>query len=155
MYYIGVIGGNSVSKKLYDTAYKAGQEIAKRGGIVVCGGLSGVMEAACKGAREQGGLTIGILPGRDKSTANEFTGVRIACGMGEARNIVIANTADGFVAIDGEYGTLSEIAFALKLGKPVVGMKTYDIKGIVAVNNPVEAVERIFKMVKEKNEKTY
>lgn len=155
MYYIGVIGGNSVGKKLYNTAYKVGQEIAERGGIVVCGGLSGVLEAACKGAKGQGGLTIGILPGREKSGTNKFVDVKIACGIGEARNIVLVNTADGFVAVDGKYGTLSEIAFALKIGKPVVGVKTYDIKGIVAMNNPSDAVEKIFKMVKGKNEKSY
>lgn len=92
MHVIGVIGGRAVSKKFYDIAYRAGAGIAKRGGVVVCGGLSGVMEAAARGARENGGRTIGILPGRDRAGANKYIDTAIPTGMGEARNIVIVNT---------------------------------------------------------------
>jgi hypothetical protein len=141
---IGVIGGNSVGKKHYEAAYKAGREIARRGAVLVCGGLAGVMEASCKGAKKEGGVTIGILPSKNKKTANKYVDMAVATGIGEARNAVIVNTADGFVAIDGKEGTLSEIAFALKAGKPVAGIDTYDLPEIIKCGTPEEAVEKIF-----------
>jgi uncharacterized protein (TIGR00725 family) len=147
MHVIGVIGGRAVNRKFYEIAYRAGAEIAKRGGVVVCGGLSGVMEAAAKGARDNGGRTIGILPGRNKSEANKYIDTAIPTGIGEARNIVIVNTADGVIAVDGKEGTLSEIAFTLNSGKPIVGIGTYDIKGIIKEDDPARAVERIFKIL--------
>ncbi|MBN2754825.1 MAG: TIGR00725 family protein [Candidatus Goldbacteria bacterium] len=141
---IGVIGGNTVGKKHYEAAYKTGREIARRGAVLVCGGLAGVMEASCKGAKKEGGVTVGILPSKNKKTANKYVDIAVATGIGEARNTVIVNTADGFVAIDGKEGTLSEIAFALKAGKPVAGIDTYDLPEIIKCGTPEEAVEKIF-----------
>ena len=149
-YIIGVIGGSRVNKSIYRIAYEVGKFIAKKKGIVVCGGLTGVMEAACKGAKEENGLTIGILPDNNKNTANRYVDIPIPTGIGEARNMVIINTADGLIAIDGKYGTLSEVAFALRRGKPIVGIDTFDFKDIIKANTPYEAVEKIFAMVSEK-----
>ena len=150
MYIIGVIGGNSVSAEIYDIACKVGSEIAKKKGVVVCGGLSGVMEAACKGAKSKGGTTIGILPGRNKDAANKYVDFAVATGIGEARNSVIVNTADGLVAVNGKEGTLSEIAFSLKHKKPIVGIKTFKIKGVAEESNPKIAVERLFEMIEKR-----
>jgi uncharacterized protein (TIGR00725 family) len=147
MHVIGVIGGNSVGKKHYDAAFTAGAGIAKRGAVLVCGGLSGVMEAACRGAKSEGGTTIGILPGKSRKAANGFVDHAIATGLGEARNLAIVNTADAFIAIDGKEGTLSEIAFALKAGKKVIGIDTYDIDGIIKARSPVDAVEKVFSIL--------
>ncbi|HPI02557.1 MAG TPA: TIGR00725 family protein [Candidatus Goldiibacteriota bacterium] len=141
---IAVIGGNNAAKKHIEAAYKAGNEIARRGAVLVCGGLSGVMEASCRGAKKGGGITIGILPSKNGKTANKYVDIPVATGMGEARNVVIVNTADAFVAIDGKEGTLSELAFALKAGKPVAGIDTYDIPGIMKCAGPEEAVEKVF-----------
>ncbi len=144
---IGVIGGSKISKRFYDIAYCVGACAAKRGAAGVCGGLSGVMEAAAKGARENGGRVIGILPGRSKADANKYVDIPIATGFGEARNIAIVNTADGLIAVDGKEGTLSEIAFALKSGKPIAGIETYDIKGIIKERDPEKAVDTVIKLI--------
>jgi len=108
--------------------------------VLVCGGLGGVMEAACRGARDAGGRTVGILPGADRSAANRFVDVAIPTGLGEARNALVVRSADALVAVGGGYGTLSEIALALKAGKPVVGLDSWDIDGIEAAATPEEAV---------------
>lgn len=147
---IGVIGGSTVSKKLYGYARKVGYEIAKRKDAVVCGGLSGVMEAVCKGAKEAGGLTIGILPSSQAHEANKYIDIAIPTGVGDARNVIIANTAIGFIAIDGKEGTLSEIAFALKRKKTVVGINTYNLPGIVKESDPVEAVKKLYNLLGDK-----
>ncbi|HPD18293.1 MAG: TIGR00725 family protein [Candidatus Goldbacteria bacterium] len=147
---IGVIGGSTVNRKIYEHARTVGNEIARRGDVVVCGGLSGVMEAACKGAKEAGGLTIGILPSSWAKDANKYVDIAIPTGIGEARNVVIINTAVGFIAVDGREGTLSEIAFALKRKKPVVGINTYDLPGIVKENDPVKAVKKLYELMGEK-----
>jgi uncharacterized protein (TIGR00725 family) len=102
--------------------------------------MGGVMEAACRGAKAAGGLTIGILPGPDKTGANDYVDIAIATGLGEARNLAIIRTADVLIAVGGSYGTLSEIGFALKAGKKVVGLKTWDIKGIVPAATAEDAV---------------
>lgn len=128
---IGVVGGGSCSPDIYELACEVGVEIAKRGYRLVCGGLAGVMEAACRGAREAGGITIGILPGVDKQDANPFVDVIIPTGLGHARNILVVHASDALIAIDGGAGTLSEIAIALKVGKPVVGIRTWDLEGKV------------------------
>ncbi len=147
---IGIIGGSAVNKKFYEYARIAGYEIAKRKDAVVCGGLSGVMEAACKGAKEAGGLTIGILPSSSSSDANKYIDIAIPTGIGDARNVVITNTAVGFIAVDGKEGTLSEIAFALKRKKPIVGIETYNLPGIVKENDPVKAVKKLYDLLGEK-----
>jgi uncharacterized protein (TIGR00725 family) len=113
--------------------------------MVVTGGLGGVMEAACRGAREAGGRTIGILPGTERSAANAFVDVAIPTGMGEARNALVVRSADALIAIGGAYGTLSEIALALKAGKRVAGLGSWEIDGAEAVDSPVAAVETVLR----------
>ena len=108
--------------------------------VLVCGGLGGVMEAACRGASEAGGVSIGILPGSDRGAANRFVEVAIPTGLGEARNAFVVRSADAVVAVGGGYGTLSEIAFALKAGKPVIGLGSWEIEGVRAAESPEQAV---------------
>jgi uncharacterized protein (TIGR00725 family) len=139
---IGVIGGRRVDKLLLNEAEKVGRLVGKKEIVLVCGGLSGVMEAVSKGARSEGGITVGILPQEHKKDANEYIDIPIVTGLGIGRNVIIARTADVLISIGGEYGTLSEIAFALQMGKPVIGIRTWDIKGIIAVANAEEAVDR-------------
>ena len=138
--YIGVIGGAKCSRSVRKLAEVVGRGIAKSGAVLVCGGKGGVMTAACCGAKAAGGLTVGILPGRDRRGANKYVDVAIATGINEARNLAIIRTADALVAVGGSYGTLSEIGFALKAGKRVVGLKTWDIKGMVPAATAEEAV---------------
>ena len=127
-------------------AYEVGRLLAEAGCAIVCGGLGGVMEAACRGARSASGLTIGILPGPTRTDANPYVDVAIATGMGEARNVVIVRTADVLVAVGGGFGTLSEIGHALRLGKRVVGLGTWEVSrggrdaGILRASTPEEAV---------------
>jgi hypothetical protein len=139
---IGVIGGRRVDKTLLNEAEKVGSLIAQKEIVLVCGGLSGVMEAVAKGARSAGGITVGILPQEHKRDANEYIDIPIVTGLGIGRNVIIARTADVLISIGGEYGTLSEIAFALQMGKPVIGIRTWDIKGIIPVPNAEEAVNK-------------
>lgn len=141
---IGVIGGRKTEKTLLMEAEKVGRLIAGRGGIVVCGGLKGVMEAASRGARSAGGLTIGILPQDDKREANEFIDIAIPTGLGVGRNVIVARTAEALIAVGGEYGTLSEIAFALQMKKTVVGIGSWQIKGVIQAESAEEAVEKAF-----------
>ena len=115
--------------------------MARRGAVVVCGGLGGVMEAVCRGAQEEGGTAVGILPGLDRSAANPHVSVALATGLGEARNALVVRAADALIAIGGAYGTLSEIALALKGGKRVIGLGTWDIEGIELADGAEAAVE--------------
>jgi uncharacterized protein (TIGR00725 family) len=140
---IGVIGGRDVTDDLLAAAEEVGGLIAKKGYSLICGGLTGVMEAASKGAKEAGGLTIGILPQEDKDSANPYIDVPIATGMGIGRNVMISRTADALIAVGGEYGTLSEIAFALQLGKPVIGIGSWDIKGVLKAVDAEDAVKKV------------
>ena len=137
---IGVIGASVIDKNTYDLAFRVGELIAESAAILICGGLTGVMEAACKGAKTRGGITIGILPGREISEANSWVDYPIATGLGEARNLAIINTANALIAISGAYGTLSEIAFALKAHKKVYGLGTWDIDGVIKCDTPEIAV---------------
>jgi uncharacterized protein (TIGR00725 family) len=127
-------------------AYEVGRLLAEAGCTIVCGGLGGVMEAACRGAKSASGLTIGILPGPTRSDANPYVDVAIATGMGEARNVVIVRTADALVAVGGGFGTLSEIGHARRLGKRVVGLHTWEVSlggrdtGILRASDPEQAV---------------
>ncbi len=140
---IGVIGASQCTPELAQAARHVGRLAARRGAIVVCGGLGGVMEAACQGAREEGGLTVGIIPGYNKHEANPYLDVVIATGMGHGRNTIIAATADVLIAIGGGYGTLSEIALALKIGRPVIVTGgSWDIPGTIKATTPQEAVEK-------------
>ena len=124
---IGVIGGETCSPAEGETAFAVGRELAARGHTLVCGGRGGVMREACRGARSEDGVTVGILPGDDRTDMNEFVTVPIVTGIGFARNTMIPRTADALVAVGGRYGTLSEIAFALIAGKPVVTMGSWDL----------------------------
>jgi hypothetical protein len=144
---IAVIGGRRTEKDLLKEAESIGRLIALRGATLVCGGLGGVMEAASRGAKSAGGITVGILPQNDARDANRFVDIPIATGLGIGRNVVIARTADALIAVGGAYGTLSEIAFALQMGKPVAGIKTWDIKGIISAENAADAVEKVFELL--------
>ena len=145
---IGVIGSGQSESSIYQLAVEVGEEIAKRGAILVCGGLTGVMEAAAEGASSAGGLTVGILPGPSTNSANSFIKIPVATDMGQARNVIIAHTADALVAVAGGAGTLSEIGHALKAGKPVLGLQTIpEIAGVQYVNSAREAVSRAFELI--------
>jgi uncharacterized protein (TIGR00725 family) len=145
---IAVIGAGQCESSIYQLALEVGEEIAKRGAILVCGGLGGVMEAAAKGASMAGGLTAGILPGPSINSANPYIKVPVATDMGQARNVIIAHTADGLVAVSGGAGTLSEIGHALKIGKPIVGLKTIpNLRGVHYVDTAQEAIARIFELI--------
>ena len=137
---VAVVGRGDCSGEEYAAARVVGRLIAGIGAVVCCGGLGGVMEAACRGAREAGGTTVGILP--DTGDANPYVDVTIRTGMGHARNVVLVHSADTVIAVGGGYGTLSEIAVALKTGKPVYGLATWEIEGVVACATPEEAVSR-------------
>ena len=140
--FIGVIGASDGSKDIYKLAEEVGERIAKAGAVLVCGGLGGAMEAASKGAKKGGGTTIGILPDIDKSQANPYIDFPIVTGLGEGRNLLVIRNSDVVIALPGEYGTLSEIAFSLKLGKPTIGLSTWDVsEDIIKVQNPEEAVK--------------
>ncbi|SYZ73670.1 conserved hypothetical protein [Candidatus Zixiibacteriota bacterium] len=150
--FIAVIGAGKCSKKMKDMAEDVGRTIAAGGGILVCGGLGGVMEAAARGAKAKKGLTIGILPGDDKEAANEFIDVAIPSGIGEARNLIVIRTADAIVAMPGKFGTLSEMAFGLKLGKPMVSLSAWNISDDVErFEDPVAAAERALKLAENKS----
>jgi uncharacterized protein (TIGR00725 family) len=145
---IAVIGGAQCPEEIYELARQVGREIAKAGAMLICGGLFGVMEAACRGAKEAGGMTIGILPGKTKDEANAFVDLPIVTGFNDARNVIIARSADGVIAVDGAYGTLSEIAFALKFGKPVAGLKlSFDIPHVAQAATAAEAVNLLLKRI--------
>jgi uncharacterized protein (TIGR00725 family) len=140
---IGVIGqGRDCSPELLQEAEEVGYLIAQQDAVLICGGLGGVMEAACRGAKQAHGLTIGVLPSFASADANPFVDIPIVTGMGEARNLIIVRTAEVLIAVGGKYGTLSEIAFALALGKPVVGLHTWDqLAGIFYVDTPTQAIQ--------------
>lgn len=141
--YVAIIGSGDASGELYDLARQIGSLVAKRGGVVVCGGLSGVMEAAARGASEADGVAIGILPDEDRHRANPYLSYSVATGIGEARNLAVACSADVVIAVGGEYGTLSEIALARKVGRTVVSLGSWDpYAHIVAAASPEEAVEK-------------
>ncbi len=137
---IGVVGGTVATPEVLRCAEETGKLIAEHGFLLICGGMAGVMEAAAKGAKEAGGTAIGILPHADRHEANPFIDIPVASGLGEGRNLVIVRAADLIIAVDGEYGTLSEIAFALKLHKTVIGLGTWDIPGIIKAATPAEAL---------------
>jgi len=154
MIYIGVIGDGVCDDKTYQVAYEVGQLVAERGATLICGGLGGVMEGACKGAKSKGGLTVGILPSEDREWANPFVDVAIPTGLGEARNTLVARCADAVIAVGGQFGTLSEIALALKMKKPVVGIDTWELVrqnrkdgSIKSVTNPQAALAAVYQVL--------
>jgi uncharacterized protein (TIGR00725 family) len=137
---IAVIGKEECTEEEYGAARTAGSLIAAGHAVLCCGGRGGVMEAACRGAKDKGGTTVGILP--DTGQGNPFLDIVIRTGMGHARNVILVQSADAVVAIGGGYGTLSEIAIALKAGKEVFGYRTWEIGGVTACSTPGEAVSR-------------
>jgi uncharacterized protein (TIGR00725 family) len=139
--FIGVIGAGDCSEEICELAEEVGQGIAEAGAVLVCGGMGGVMEAAARGARKQGGITVGILPGVDKTDTNPYIDFPIVTGLGEGRNLLVVRNSDVLIAFPGKFGTLSEIAFALKLGKPVIGLSTWNVSGeIIRASNAGDAV---------------
>ena len=154
---IGVVGGSAPTSAEAATAEAVGRALAKAGAVLVCGGMGGVMEAACRGAKSAGGATIGILPGTDSHEANPYVDLPVVTGLRCARNVIITRTAQAVIAIGGSYGTLSEIGFALSFGKPVVGLGTWKMNReghpsapIFYVATPEEAVERALKLARRR-----
>jgi uncharacterized protein (TIGR00725 family) len=142
MHMIGVVGAGSCNKEIYEQARKVGRGIAKAGAALVCGGLGGVMEGACRGAYEAGGITVGILPGADRHQANAYVTIPVVTDLGHARNILVVRSSDIVMAVSGGYGTLSEISIALKVGKPVIGLDTWpNMEAVQHVATPEEALE--------------
>lgn len=148
--YISVIGAGHCDRETAQAACEVGKRIAKAGAVLVCGGMSGVMEAACRGAKEAGGRTVGILPTEDRSSGNKYLDLALPTGMGEGRNVLVVRAGDAVIAIGGEFGTLSEIGLALKMGKPVIGLGTWKLAKpgepkkdyIIEASTPGEAVEK-------------
>ncbi|HUV30105.1 MAG TPA: TIGR00725 family protein [Acidobacteriota bacterium] len=146
---IAVIGASKCSKKLRDMAALVGRYVAENGGVIVCGGMGGIMEGAARGAKEAGGVTIGILPTDNKADANEFIEYIIPTGFGDARNIMVVRSADAVVAFPGKYGTLSEMAFALLAGKPVISVSAWKLGDeITHVEDPIDAAELAMKLAR-------
>jgi uncharacterized protein (TIGR00725 family) len=153
--FVAVVGGAQCSRDEAKLAEAVGVELAKRKVTLICGGLGGVMAAACKGARSAGGKTVGIVPGNTRDEANSYVDIPIVTGIGEARNVIVVNTAQAVIAIGGKFGTLAEIAYALRSKIPVVGLNTWTlskngrlVKSIIAANNPKEAVEKALAAIK-------
>lgn len=146
---ISVIGGHELNTKVEQLAHRIGILVAKVGGILVCGGLSGVMEAAAKGAKSAGGTTIGLLPGRDKRDANPYIDIALPTSIGFARNAMVACSADIIIALPGSHGTNSEICYGLVYGRPVIDLGNWKIKGMVKVKNLKDAEKKIRTLVKE------
>ncbi len=154
---ISVIGGSKIDSEIYSLACEVGREIAKNGAVLICGGLTGTMEAACKGAKEEGGLTIGILPTVNENDANQYVDIKIPTGIGYARNVLVVLSSHAVIAIDGSSGTLSEIAYAMTFGKPVIGLKTWEVRpyysgtipDIIRVETAKEAVKLAVKEAKK------
>ncbi len=154
---IAVVGSGVASDELCALAEEVGREVARQGAVLVTGGREGVMAAASRGAHDEGGITVGILPGTDARDANPWVEIPIATGMGQARNVVVVTSANAVIAVGGEYGTLSEIAHALKIGKPVIGLHTWELakgftqqdEGVVLATSPQEAVNLAVALAQE------
>lgn len=147
--YVAVIGPGEASAGELRSAEDVGAALAEAGALVVTGGLGGVMEAACRGARSRRGRTLGILPGDDRGAANGWVEVAVATGLGELRNGLIVRSADAVVAIGGGAGTLSEIGFALKLGRPVIGLGTWEVQGVEQVDGARAAADRVVALLSQ------
>jgi len=149
---IAVIGAGKCSRKLRDMAAEIGRYVAENGGVVLCGGLGGVMEGAARGAKEAGGTTIGIIPSENKADANQFIDYVIPTGFGQARNVLVVRAADAIVALPGKYGTLSEMAFALVSGKPIVSVQAWKLgEEIQQVEDPLEAAKIAMELARKQN----
>jgi len=140
--YVAVCGASAAGAEQLRLAEAVGRLLAERGAVVVCGGLGGVTEAASKGATDAGGIVVGLLPGESREGANPYLSVALATGLGQARNVLIVTAADAVIAIGQGWGTLSEIAFARRLGRRVLGLDTWRVEGLETVATPDEAVEK-------------
>ncbi len=156
--FIAVIGGSDCTPEEARLAEEVGREIARSGAVLVCGGLGGIMTAACKGASADGGLTIGVLPGSSRQTANRYVQIPIVTNLGEARNVIVVKSAEAVIAIGGGYGTLSEIGHALRNDIPVIGLNTWSLSrnarpdnSIAPAQNPQEAVEKALNMINDRS----
>ncbi|MEK6777350.1 MAG: TIGR00725 family protein [bacterium] len=149
MVHIGVIGAGRNEDKTNLMALEVGREVARAGAVLICGGLGGVMESAARGAREEKGTTVGILPGETRDEANPYIDIPIPTDLGHARNAIVVRASDALIAVGGGYGTLSEIALALKMGKPVAGLDTWEIRGIHAASHAKEAVRTVLDLLKK------
>jgi len=154
---IAVVGDSSCSPEEAKLAETVGELLAQRGATVICGGLGGVMEAVCRGAKSKGGVTVGVLPGEDARMANSWVDIPVVTGTGEARNVAVVKSAQAVIAIGGGYGTLSEIAYALKSNIAVVGLNTWSLSlngqvlnAIIRVSNPTEAVDKAVAVAENK-----
>ncbi|MGB2600653.1 MAG: TIGR00725 family protein [Candidatus Omnitrophota bacterium] len=143
---VSVIGGHECDDSAAKLAEDIGSVVAEEGAVLICGGLAGIMEAACRGAKKSNGLTVGIIPGEDKEAANAYVDIAIATGMGYSRNTLVAGTPDMVVALPGKYGTLSEIGFALNARIPVYGFGTWDIEGV----ETLKTIEELKTILNEK-----
>ncbi|MBD3274917.1 MAG: TIGR00725 family protein [Candidatus Marinimicrobia bacterium] len=141
---IAVFGGRVSTERLLNEAYKIGQLVAERGALLYCGGMSGVMEEAARGAVEHDGEVVGILPTADVESANPYITIPVVTGIGTARNSIIARSVNGGIAINGRYGTLSEIAYSLDFGVPIVGLDTWEIEGVVSAASAEDAITQLW-----------
>jgi len=155
-YFVSVIGASNCSAKESKLAEEVGRELARRGAVVICGGLNGVMEAACRGAKSEGGLTVGILPSNNRRDANPYVDIPIITGIGYARNSIVARSGQAVIAVGGKYGTLSEIAYALQDKIPVIGLGTWKLatskskdESIVIANNASDAVGKAIESIRQ------
>ena len=150
MVYVAVIGGSQATPEVAALAREVGREVARKGAVLLCGGLGGVMAAAAQGASEAGGVSLGILPEADRSRANHYLTYSIATNLGHARNVLIAHSANAVIAVDGDYGTISEAAIALKLGKPVVALRAdWDLRDLKRAATAQEAVALVWAALEE------
>jgi len=147
---VSVIGGHRCNEEVEQIAHNLGKNLAKVVDILVCGGLSGTMKAVCRGFKAAGGLTIGIIPGYDRNDANAFVDIVIPTGLGLARNVLVVKSADVVVALPGEMGTLSEVAYCLQFGIPVISLNSWDIKGVIKVKTVEEATREVEEWISKK-----
>jgi len=145
---ISVFGGRDITPEMYADTLEIGRRLADEGYLVFCGGGAGVMEAIAKGVHDEGGIVVGVLKGQDLEEGNKYLTVPIATGIGIARNAILAYNCDAAIAISGQYGTLSEIAYAFQLKKPVIGYKTWDIDSVVCADSPSDVVIKLKKELK-------
>jgi len=146
---ISVIGGNQIESEVERLAHKTGEMVANVGAVLVCGGLTGVMEAAARGAKKAGGMTIGILPGKEKSDANPFIDIVLPTGIGYARNAIVACSADIIIALPGSHGTISEISYGMVYKRPVIDLGNWNRDGMIQVKDLKEAESQIKELIKK------
>ncbi len=147
--HLSVVGAGTADPELFERARAVGRAVAAVGAVVVCGGLGGVMAGACRGAREAGGCTVGLLPGDDPAGANPWVEIAIPTGLGHARNVLVVQAGGAVLALPGSWGTASEVALALKMGRPVVGVGAWEqMAGVVRVDDPAAAVAEAVRLVR-------